>query len=393
MSQPRPLPVSASSGFPRRQPRYGLSWRPFAVAAVLIVLATAAVVTIDTSGSAPGGAPMQSRAVADARSFLSRYVDPDGRVVRRDQGGDTVSEGQAYGLLLAQVAGEPQRFARIWRWTDAHLRRPGGELATQTSASGQVQNSTPASDADVLTAWALSRTTGPGSARYHAQARTLAAAILGNETIADGSRLLLAAGPWATGQPGSLDPSYWSPQAFSALARFTGDRRWQQLATGATAVTQQLTGMGTSLPPDWAKLQNGTASPEPAPDGQAPQVRYGLDAQRAVVWDAASCNSADRALAASWWRLLQQPGRARALALSPQGATIDGQTNALPPVAAAAAADAAGDRPQANALLDQARHTQEDHPTYYGGAWLALGEALLGGRLGGCANATSGGGR
>jgi len=34
---------------------------------------------------------------AAAESFLDRYVEPDGRVVRLDQGGDTVSEGQAYG--------------------------------------------------------------------------------------------------------------------------------------------------------------------------------------------------------------------------------------------------------------------------------------------------------
>ena len=38
--------------------------------------------------------------------FLDAYVDPDGRVVRRDQGGDTVSEGQAYALLLATAVGD-----------------------------------------------------------------------------------------------------------------------------------------------------------------------------------------------------------------------------------------------------------------------------------------------
>ncbi|HYZ66862.1 MAG TPA: glycoside hydrolase, partial [Mycobacterium sp.] len=31
------------------------------------------------------------------RGFLSSYVGADGRVVRRDEGGDVVSEGQAYG--------------------------------------------------------------------------------------------------------------------------------------------------------------------------------------------------------------------------------------------------------------------------------------------------------
>ena len=57
------------------------------------------------SDQAAGSAAARAAVVQSAaRSFLSRYVDPDGRVVRRDQGGDTVSEGVSYALLLAQVA-------------------------------------------------------------------------------------------------------------------------------------------------------------------------------------------------------------------------------------------------------------------------------------------------
>ena len=47
----------------------------------------------------------QDKAVAAARHFLNRYVTPDGRVSRLDQGGDTVGEGQAYGMLLAAAVG------------------------------------------------------------------------------------------------------------------------------------------------------------------------------------------------------------------------------------------------------------------------------------------------
>ena len=52
-----------------------------------------------------------------AARFIQVYVRPDGRVVRLDQGRDTVSEGQAYGLLLAQAAGDQQAFCRMWTWT------------------------------------------------------------------------------------------------------------------------------------------------------------------------------------------------------------------------------------------------------------------------------------
>ena len=49
--------------------------------------------------------------------------------MRIDQGGDTVSEGQAYGMLLAAAIGDSQRFDAIWEWTQDNLRRPDGLFA------------------------------------------------------------------------------------------------------------------------------------------------------------------------------------------------------------------------------------------------------------------------
>ncbi|HWF50182.1 MAG TPA: glycosyl hydrolase family 8 [Solirubrobacteraceae bacterium] len=387
MSRPRPAPVSATAGFPSERARRGMpGWRAVLTALVLILAATAAAVVIDTPSGASNSSPAAGRATADARAFLRTYVEPSGRVVRRDQGATTVSEGQAYGLLLAQAAGEPTTFRHIWSWTRAHLLQPSGELSYLTDAAGTVTDATPASDADVLTAWALSRATGPGAAAYHAQARRTAAAVLANETVTQGRRLLLTAGPWATGSPASLDPSYWEPTAFAALARFTGDRRWSTLAASAHDATASLTGGGATLPPDWARLDGVAVSPTPAPNHQAPQVQYGLDAQRLVVWMASSCSPGDRALAAQWWRTLSAPQRSGAVALSPNGTVLDGQTNSLPYVAAAAAAGAGGNGRARARLLARARKAQYRYPTYYGAAWLALGEALLEtGELGGCA--------
>jgi len=62
-----------------------------------------------------------NRAVQVGRAFLDRYEDPDGRVVRRDQGGDTVSEGQAYGMLIAVGVRDQVRFDRAWTWSRRHL--------------------------------------------------------------------------------------------------------------------------------------------------------------------------------------------------------------------------------------------------------------------------------
>ena len=143
-------------------------------------------------------------------------------------------------------------------------------------------------------------------------------------------------------------------------------------------LASQITKNGKELPPDWALLHVGDApQPEPSPNGDAPMAQYGLDAQRTVVWFAASCNPKARALAARWWPLLR-PGRsARALALRLNGAVLTATHAPLPLVAAAAAAHAAGHSTEAQQLLDDAAAQQRHFPTYYGGAWSALGQALL----------------
>ena len=318
-----------------------------------------------------------------ANAFLAAYVQPDGRVARPDQGNDTVSEGQAYGLLLAEAAGQPAVFGHIWQWTSDHLQLPGGLFGYHADAAGHLLSAQPASDADLLIAWALLRYHGPDAAERHQAGQRVAAAVLRQEvTTGPGGTPVLAAGPWATGRPASLDPSYWALPALTGLARLTGNQQWQQLADGAVALTTRLTARGRDLPPDWAELTAGGAlAPAPAPDGSQPETQYGLDAQRTVVWFAVSCDPRARALAGRWWGLLRPPGRAEAQALLPSGVILNQSAAPLPLVAAGAAAHAAGQQSASRRLLQRAGAQQQHHPTYYGGAWAALGPALLSGAL------------
>jgi endoglucanase len=84
--------------------------------------------------------------------------------------------------------------------------------------------------------------------------------------------------------------------------------------------------------------------------------------------------------------MLSTRARSRALALSTRGSVVNGATNATPLVAAAAAAQAAGETGRRDQLLAEATGTQDAHRTYYGAAWLALGRTLLTtSALGGCA--------
>jgi endoglucanase len=207
----------------------------------------------------------------------------------------------------------------------------------------------------------------------------VASAVLAHEVTSGPAGIpVLTAGPWATGRPASLDPSYWSLPALQGLAQLTGRTQWDRLASAAVTMTSSLTHNGALLPPDWAELTaSGALQPEAAPAGNEPQAQYGPDAQRVVAWFAASCNPQARALAARWWPKLSSGSAQDATSLQLGGQVLDPAPAPLPLVAAAAAAKAASDGRAASSLLQRAGQQQRSIPTYYGGAWDALGTALL----------------
>jgi endoglucanase len=285
-----------------------------------------------------------------ARSFLEHYVGADGRVVRRDQGGDTVSEGQAYAMLLAVAAGDRARFDRVWDWTLHNLGRSDG-LFSWHWAGGRVVDQEPSSDADLDIAHALVLAGRRwGRPALAAKGRRIGAVILREETAGG----VLVAGPWAR-DAGVVNPSYLAPSALRGLGSEGG-----RVADRTRDVVAAL----GPTPPDWARLG---PPPRPAGPGGDPArpPGAGFDAARVPIRLATSCDRGDRALAA---RLAPPRG-----------------DHPVFDVAAAARAAARGDRGRAAELLDDAQSREDDAPTYYGSAWVALGRALLqGGALGRC---------
>jgi endoglucanase len=341
-----------------------------------VALAAALTLLVGACGSSGSNSPAPDEsdgsAVASAKQFLAHYVDGDGRVVRHDQGGDTVSEGQGYALLLAVAARDSATFTRVWTWTAHHLQQPSHLFASRW-AGGRVTSTEPAADADVQIAWALSL----AARRFHHPAwtdaaREIAVAVAEHEVGYDeAGRPFLAAGPWAIGSR-TAEPGYWTPPATTALAALTKDNRWRDLRTSYAMHLRAVTRNAATLPPDWAAI--GANTPVAAPSGGAP-VQSGPDGMRALVW--ARCSSSGQALLPQWWRLIAGTASAAPLARALDGRPSSPDLAPLSAVAAAAAADAAGHAGTGKSLLSRAAGIEAKYPTYYGAAWVALGRVLL----------------
>ena len=336
-----------------------------------------------STGTASPSPPLRTYTAEEAgRAFLGEYVQDDGRVVRADQGGDTVSEGQAYAMLVAVALGDAETFDAVWTWTQDNLQRADGLLSWRWNR--QVIDPSSASDADLDAARALVLAGERfGEPEYTSAGVDLGRAVLDLETVQTGAGRILAAGQWAVIDPYAYNPSYASPGATAVLAAASGDPRWAELDAGSHAVTAALLS-GAPLPPDWAQVHaDGTVEAMPGATGRGPDVRYGYDATRTPIRFAESCDAADRALAAEMVDTLDRGGDAAELDLG--GSPLGEGESVVAAAGQAAAVAATGDAARAVEELVDADHLAQSDPSYYGSAWAALGRFMLTDDvLGGC---------
>ncbi|WP_120493146.1 glycosyl hydrolase family 8 [Microbacterium phyllosphaerae] len=371
-----------------------------AAGAVLVTAGTAVVaVGVSTSDHAPPEAKPEATSTAlppsgaegpalDAPELATAFLDDwveGGRVVRHDEGGDTVSEGQAYGLFAAVIAEDEERFDEIWEWTQEELVRPDGLMAWRWD-DGEVVDDEPASDADLDAARALVLAGDRfGRADLREDGVELAAVIADRLTVETDRGRILLPGLWAADrQPYAYNPSYASPVAFDLLGAATGDPRWTELQAGSANVTSEILN-ATDLPPDWAQVHaDGLIEPMPGPLGEGDPVQYAFDAPRLLLRYAESCAPDDIALAGLPYSTLDREQDVSARLDLGGGALVEEQSP-LGFTARAASAQAAGDGAAAIADLERAADLATEFPTYYGAAWVMLSTAMLtDDALGGC---------
>lgn len=229
------------------------------------------------------------------QQYKSRFIQEDGRVIDRKQGGITTSEGQAYALLRSLWMDDRATFERVLRWSTNNLNagvRPdhlhAWKWGARADGSWGILDRNAATDGDQLIAYALIQASRKWSqSAYLDQALALLGDIWEKETRqVDGVRYVLA-GEWMvkdTALP--INPSYYMPFAYRVFAQVDPRRGWERLIDASYTVFEHCRSK-VGLPTDWCQLdlQKRTLTVATALFDRAGD--FGYDACR-VFWNLAA---------------------------------------------------------------------------------------------------------
>ena len=242
----------------------------------------------------------------DWSAFKAAYVAADGRVVDTGNGGVSHSEGQGYGMLLAEAHGDRAAFDRLWGWTGANLMREDVRLFRwryDPKAAQAVADPNNATDGDIFIAWALLRAAKRWKApRYAADSRAIRAAIAQRLVAEIGGRQVLLPGLDGFRQKDAViyNPSYFILPALRDFAAADPDGPWDRLVRDGLSVSRDAQFGDHALPVDWVRIDaSGAVTPDPS---RPP--RFGFDAVRAplyLVWGGVT-GQAPATTAGRFWR-------------------------------------------------------------------------------------------
>ncbi|MCX7820847.1 MAG: glycosyl hydrolase family 8, partial [Brevinematales bacterium] len=262
----------------------------------------------------------RERLIQEYNEWKSQYVVDAGNGmlrVRRDAGTayDTVSEGIAYGMLIAVYFNDKATFDGIYKYAKAHFHSKGvmhwkvradgvdisefdlpvpHEIVWRNTNTGQVvaSNASPsgvcwvklsfysrgytsATDADVDMALALImayKLWGTSvNFNYETEAKTLIDNIMkydmgigfNNELFVYNGACVNGSWSGIWGGPSGWNPSYFTPAWFKVFKEFTGDTKWDELSAKIYQHIDKILAVNgnTGLLPDWC--DTSTTSPKP----------------------------------------------------------------------------------------------------------------------------------
>lgn len=232
-------------------------------------------------------------------TYRQRFIQEDGRVIDWEAESRSTSESQAYAMLRAVLADDPETFARTLEWAQDNLARPsssqpGAPLKDQLwswnwgmrAERWVVLDPNFATDGDIDAATALilaaRRWNRPD---YLALAQLKLKDIWQFSTATLGDQRYLLPGPqeaFVKGDRLQLNPSYLAPYAFRLFATVDPERDWSSLVSSSYQVLEsssELSALG--LPSDWIEVTSA-GNFQPITQPSKLNSRYSFDAYR--VW-------------------------------------------------------------------------------------------------------------
>lgn len=260
----------------------------------------------------PPASTLSARQPPAWRDFKSMYLNSEGRIVDTGNGGISHSEGQGYGMLLAEIANDQESFDSLFGWTEKLLARKDVALycwrydRTKAIPVADINNAT---DGDILIAWALMR----AHARWHRpeygeRAHAIRSAIRTRLIHKHGGRSLLlpALAGFVASDHVTINPSYYIWPALDAFRKADSGGAWTTLITDGENLAGEARFGPSKLPCDWIDVTS-TGVVVPAADKPA---RFGFDAIRVPLYEMAGNRRPLTTDVAAYWRSLLGRGQA-----------------------------------------------------------------------------------
>jgi len=211
--------------------------------------------------------------------FVSGNAGSARKVVRPENGNDTVSEGIGYGMILAVYFNDQPLFNDLWSYEQQNVAVsslmtwciPAGSNSCNSSGGGT------ATDADEDMAFALIEAGKKWGGSYAGTAGSLITAIWTNDIDAT-SNLPKGGSHYASTSGAVTNPSYFAPAFYRIFAGMDTGHAWNTVASNSISAISALSG-ANGLVPAWCS-SNCTAA---ASNGATTDTEYQYDAHR-VPW-------------------------------------------------------------------------------------------------------------
>ncbi|HXV59084.1 MAG TPA: glycosyl hydrolase family 8 [Vicinamibacteria bacterium] len=188
--------------------------------------------------------------------YRAGFVTDEGRVVDSGQDGISHSEGQGYGMVLAEAFSDRATFDCLWSWTRRNLQvREDSLLAWKwLPDGGTVPDLNNATDGDILVAWALVRASARWDDPAYLEAALEILSAVRTKLVrhsAIGPILLPGEVGFTRNDGWIVNLSYWIFPALDAFQSLEPEAEWGQVAeTGLELLSEGRFG-SLRLPPDW----------------------------------------------------------------------------------------------------------------------------------------------